>query len=87
MKKLVTTTALAVLLAAPAMPALADDRPPTAEERAKIEEVLRAEGFTAWEEIEFDDDGHWEVDDAVAADGREYDLKLDTEFRIVERDD
>jgi hypothetical protein len=61
------------------------DRPPTAEERARIETVLRSEGFQKWEEIEFDD-GKWEVDDATAADRREYDLKLDpSTFAIVER--
>jgi hypothetical protein len=85
-------TRLHALLAASALAlapiaAAADDRPPTPEERAQIEEVLRAEGFTSWEEIEWDDDGYWEVDDAVAADGQEYDLKLDAEFNIIERDD
>ena len=66
-------------------PALAADRPPTPEERARIEAVLRDAGFRTWEEIEFDD-GRWEVDDAIAADGVEYDLKLDPEtLSIVDR--
>jgi hypothetical protein len=69
-----------------AAPALADDRPPTPEERARIEGVLATEGFTSWDEIEWDDDGHWEVDDAVGPDGRQYDLKLDASFVIISRD-
>lgn len=76
------------VLASGALPALAD-RPPTAAERAAIEQVLRENGFQRWEEIEFDD-GVWEVDDAVAVGGVEYDLKLDRQtYRIVrrERDD
>ena len=52
------------------------DRPPTAEERERIEAALRAAGFQTWEEIELEN-GVWEVDDARAADGRKYDLKLD----------
>jgi len=72
------------LALAPLSAALAD-RAPTPEERAEIESVLRAEGFTAWEEIEFDD-GVWEVDDAVGPDGHEYDLKLDGDYNIIGRD-
>jgi hypothetical protein len=66
-------------------PAVAD-RAPTHEERAKIEAVLKQSGFTRWEEIEFDD-GYWEVDDAIGADGVEYDLKLDPKsFEIVRKE-
>lgn len=83
----------AALLAAAMMlasgPALAD-RDPTPEERERIEAALRAEGFVRWDDIELEDDGpapHWEVDDAVGADGREYDLKLDVDtLAIIERD-
>lgn len=69
---------LAILSLASAVvtPAWADDdRPPTPEERAAIEQVLRAEGFVRWDDIELDD-AVWEVDDARTADGREFDLKL-----------
>ncbi len=66
---------IGLVFALSAQPALAD-RPPTIEELAHIETALRAHGFQAWDEIELDDDG-WEIDDAVAADGRRYDLKLD----------
>jgi hypothetical protein len=84
MKPIVVVAALIFVM--PSAQGWAEDRPPTAEERSQIEEVLRAEGFMRWDDIEWDDDGYWEVDDAVASDGREYDLKLDADFRIIERD-
>ncbi len=61
------------------------DRPPTPEERIKLEKVLRDEGFTRWGGIEFEDNDKWEVDDAIGSDGRQYDLKLDQSFKIIER--
>ncbi|MBY0135069.1 PepSY domain-containing protein [Paracoccus yeei] len=70
---------------APLSVAFAQDRAPTAEERTQIEQVLKAEGFTSWEEIELDD-GVWEVDDAIGADGQKQDLKLDQAFAITERE-
>ena len=78
---------LAAAVAMLASPALAD-RAPTAEERATIEAKLKAEGFTRWENIELEDDESvWEVDDAVGADGREYDLELRVgTLEIVDRD-
>lgn len=85
MRRTATMIAAGMIALAP-LAALAGDRPPTDEERAQIEEVLRAEGFTAWDEIEWDDDGYWEVDDAIGPDGAEYDLRLDANFRIIERE-
>ena len=75
-------------LAVIAVPTMAD-RKPTAEERTRIESVLREQGFTRWDEIEFDDDAKaWEVDDAVSADGRKYDLKLDpNNLSIIKREE
>ena len=68
--------------------AVAADRPPTAEENAKLAEVLRAAGFVSWEEVELDDDGPYgDVDDARTEDGRRYDLKLDPDtLAIIDRD-
>ena len=70
-----------------ASPALAD-RAPTAEERTAIEAKLKADGFTRWESIELEDDESvWEVDDAIGADGREYDLELRFgTLEIIDRD-
>ncbi|MFC7474616.1 PepSY domain-containing protein [Dankookia sp. GCM10030260] len=81
---LIFATAAAVpLLAAP--PAWAG-RPPTAEERARIETALRGLGYVRWDDIEFEH-GVWEIDDARAADGREYDLKLNPDtLAVVERE-
>jgi uncharacterized membrane protein YkoI len=61
------------------------DRKPSPEEQARIEQVLRGEGFTRWDDIELDDNV-WDVDDARTADGREFDLELDpNSFQIVRR--
>ncbi|HEY9539314.1 MAG TPA: PepSY domain-containing protein [Kiloniellaceae bacterium] len=84
--------ALAVSLSLLPLSAARADRAPMDEERSSIETVLRAEGYTSWEEIEFDDDDDdaddqvWEVDDARGADGVEYDLKLDRDYRIIKRE-
>ncbi|MBX9930317.1 MAG: PepSY domain-containing protein [Methylobacterium sp.] len=67
------------------IPALAD-RAPTGEERKAIEKVLTDQGFTAWESIELEDAGHWEVDDAIAKDGKKFDLRLkDKTYEITDR--
>jgi len=88
MKALFSTLAIgsAALMAAPALA----DRPPTAQERASIETVLKANGFVSWEEIELDDDGpYWEIDDARTANKNEgrFDLKIDpATMKIVKRE-
>jgi len=66
--------------------ASAEDRAPTAEELTQIEEALRADGFTSWEDVEFDD-GVWEVDDALPGDGLKYDVRLDQTFTIIDREE
>ncbi|MFC5386087.1 PepSY domain-containing protein [Aquamicrobium segne] len=86
--RIIRPLVLAALLTSPmTVAAFADDRAPTAEERAKIEAVLKAEGFTSWGEIELDDGKVWEVDDAIHSDGREYDLELDpSTLAITDKD-
>ncbi|GJE58864.1 PepSY domain-containing protein [Methylobacterium trifolii] len=72
----VTTPLLALALAAGlAGPAAADEKLPP-EQQAKVEAMLKQEGFTKWKEIELDD-GMIEVDDAIDANGKQFDLKLD----------
>ena len=57
----------------------------TVESRIKVEAMLRQEGFTKWDEIELDD-GMIEVDDAIDASGKKFDLKLDPKtLAIVKR--
>jgi hypothetical protein len=72
---------LAFVGLAMSVPALAD-RAPTPEERTRIEAAVRAAGYTSWEEIELDD-GVWEVDDAVDAEGKQWDLKLDPKTMTI----
>jgi hypothetical protein len=80
---LMRSLAAAALLAS-AAPAFAD-RPPTAEERTALEAALTNLGFTSWGDIEFEDDGVWEIDDAIGADGQKYDLILTPDFQILEQ--
>jgi len=76
--------AIPFLLAA-VMPATAADRPLTEGERAKVMEAVQAQGCTGGK-MEYDeDDRQFEVDDAVCADGKKYDLKFNAEFQFVRK--
>ncbi|BAU90525.1 PepSY domain-containing protein [Methylorubrum rhodesianum] len=76
--------AAALGLALLAGPALADQKLPP-EQQTKVEDILKKEGFTKWKEIELDD-GMIEVDDAIDANGKQFDLKLDPKtMEIVKR--
>lgn len=75
-------TALALGLAF-GSPALAD-RKPTPEEQTKIEAVLKQEGFTKWKKIEVEDD-EIEVDDAIDANGKQFDLELDPKTYAIKK--
>ena len=63
------------------------DRKPTSEERSVIERVLRSQGYQRWGDIEIEDNGRvWEIDAALARNGRRYDLKLSAEtFEVIGR--
>ena len=64
--------------------ARADEKLPP-DQQAKVEAQLKQEGFTKWKEIELDD-GMIEVDDAIDASGKQFDLKLDPKsLAIVKR--
>lgn len=64
--------------------AYADTQLP-ADQKPKVEAMLRQEGFTKWSEIELDD-GMIEVDDAIDSAGKKVDLKLDPNtLAIVKR--
>ena len=64
--------------------ARADEKLPP-DQQAKVEDILKKEGFTKWKEIELDD-GMIEVDDAIDANGKQFDLKLDPKtLEIVKR--
>lgn len=60
-----------------AAPARADhDRPPTDEERTRIEQALEKMGYKSHGEIEIEN-RRVEVDDALDANGQRWDLELD----------
>jgi hypothetical protein len=86
MQKIVVVAGSLVLAATFAAPALADDRPATASERASVGSVLRANGYTSWQKIEFDrDDRKFEVDNARHANGGVYDVDI-RDGRIIKRE-
>ncbi|MCJ2081237.1 PepSY domain-containing protein [Methylobacterium sp. J-090] len=80
------TTGLAALALALAFTGAARaDREPTAAELTRIDAVLKEAGFTKWKKVEVEDD-EIEVDDAIDANGKQFDLKLDPKtFAIVKR--
>lgn len=82
----VLSSLFAIAVVCAAAPAVAQGDDPTEAELARIEEVLRAEGYSEWDDIERDGD-LWEVEEAVGADGEEYELKLDRNFAVVEREE
>ena len=73
----IATPLLALVLAAGLAGSVqAKDTPLPPDQLAKVEALLKQEGFTKWKEIEMDD-GEIEVDDAIDASGKQFDLKLD----------
>ena len=84
MRRATPLLALAVLAGITAA-ARADQKLPP-DQLAKVEAVLRQQGITEWKEIELDD-GMIAVDDAMDANGRHVDLKLDPKtLAVVKRE-
>lgn len=81
MRKVVLISVAALALGAGA--ALADQKP-SADETQKITAALEALGCKNPEEIEKEDEGHFEIDDAVCADGQ-YDIKFDKDFKLISK--
>jgi hypothetical protein len=70
------------VLAVSTLPALADRQVVTEDERTKLVAAVQAEGCSGGK-LEFDDDDQqFEVDDAVCADGKKYDLKFDAQMKL-----
>jgi hypothetical protein len=63
--------------------ALADKRPLTDEERARLTEVVKSESCSAGKMKV--DDGKFEVD-ATCADGKNYEFKVDAQFKIIKKE-
>jgi Type I phosphodiesterase / nucleotide pyrophosphatase/Peptidase propeptide and YPEB domain len=59
------------------------DRPLTQEESDKLNAALKQEGCSGGK-MEFED-GKFEVDNAVCADGKTYDLDFDSSFRLIKK--
>src|SRR5215831_20781965 len=59
------------------------DRPLTQEESDKLNAALKQEGCSGGK-MEFED-GKFEVDNAVCADGKTYDLDFDSAFRLIKK--
>jgi hypothetical protein len=77
--RLITSIAI---LALSTLPALAD-RQVTEDERSKLAAAVQAEGCSGGGKFEMDEgDQQFEVDDAVCADGKKYDLKFDMQMRL-----
>jgi hypothetical protein len=75
---------LAAALSLAALPALADIDP-TPQELAGVQASLFDRGYRGWERIKLHDDGEWEVERAVAADGVSYDLRIDYDTLEITR--
>lgn len=79
MRSILLGSAFVALVAGPALA----DRPVTDQERAKVVEALKAQGCSGGK-IEFDDN-KFEVDDAVCADGKKYDIDFDQAFALLKK--
>ncbi len=66
--------------------AMADGRAPTSEEATAVGQALSKAGFSTWGKVEFDD-GKWEIDNAVGADGKKYDVDLSAnDLTVIKRE-
>ena len=79
MRRILAVLAVTALATSPAWA----DRPVTDEERAKLVELLKAEGCSGGE-MEFDDD-KFEVDDA-RCNGEEWDFEFSRDFKLIKKD-
>ncbi|MEM8843347.1 MAG: PepSY domain-containing protein [Pseudomonadota bacterium] len=76
---------LGLAAAAIALPAFASDTP-TEEELATINAMLAGMNCEVDDDdIEKEDDGGFELDDVICADGKQYDIDLNKEFQIIEQ--
>ncbi|WP_336490279.1 PepSY domain-containing protein [Methylobacterium nigriterrae] len=81
-----TPIALALALPLAVCASAMADQKLAPDQQTKVEEVLKKEGFTKWKKIEMEH-GMIEVDDAIDANGKEFDLKLDpNSLAIVKRE-
>jgi len=63
--------------------ALADKRPLTDQEKARLTEAVAAQSCSGGK-MKLDDD-KFEVDDATCADGKKYELEFDAQFKLIKK--
>lgn len=80
MRSVLIASVIWVLAAGAAMA----DRPVTDQERARLSEAVAAQGCSGGR-MEADDD-EFEVNDAICADGKKYDLEFDQSFKMIEKE-
>jgi uncharacterized protein YycO len=67
--------------------AKADDRDITSQERQKIVQVLNSIGCNSFDDAEYEiDKRRFEIDDAICADGREYEIYLDQSYQVIKKE-
>ncbi len=64
-------------------PTLADKRPLTDQERARLTEAVKTDGCTAQKMKA--DDGKFEVD-ATCADNKKYEFEFDAQFKLIKKE-
>lgn len=77
------TMLASVFLLLTASGALADKRPLTDQERARLTEAVKADGCTA-EKMKADD-GKFEVE-AKCADNKKYEYEFDAQFKLIKKE-
>lgn len=67
--------------------ARADDRDVTAQERQRIVQALNALGCSSFDDAEYEiDKRRFEIDDAICADGRKYEIYLDANYQLIKKE-
>jgi hypothetical protein len=67
--------------------AKADDRDVTAQERQRIVQALNAMGCNSFDDADYEmDKKRFEIDDAICADGREYEIYLDSNYQLIKKE-
>ncbi|AIE73586.1 MULTISPECIES: PepSY domain-containing protein [unclassified Synechocystis] len=64
-----------------------NDRDVTPQEQQRIVQTLNAMGCRSFDDAEYDiDKRRFEIDDAVCADGREYEIYLNSDYQVIKKE-
>ncbi|MEB3308606.1 MAG: PepSY domain-containing protein [Snowella sp.] len=86
MKCLLALSSLTLLMLTVSASALRadDDRDVTPQEKAQIEQVLRAMGCNFYDDADFEGDRQrYDLSDVICNDGKKYDMYLDQSFKVI----